>query len=244
MRRLTAVVPAIKIMKRQSNTNNQAKRARIETASYTEENTTWFQSNAKPPMNKLSNFALAPITLDESTLTEIKAVIPSFYGRVGDTFQSSEHLWRSVQAADLASYLRLTSEGDLGTLRERTMEFFFDKPEKAAAKYKYWMTKSNVGIVAKMVFKHAKKVRLNLNERLELLAPESERRVWMAILRAKYRQNAKHMHVLANTGDKQLFEFVRGNKHSHWGGKFDKETHRFVGDNVMGIYVQAIRDEQ
>lgn len=230
-------------MKRSTTISDPVKRLRIK-KHLVEEDTLKFYSNAKDPLNLLSNFSRARIVLDKETLEEIKAVIPGFFGRTGDVFESSEHLWRATQAADIESYNRLTADGDLGTLREHTMEMFCSDLSEAEKKRKFWLKKDNVGIVAKLVVTKQRKAGLRLNLEREFMEEERERPVWIAILKAKFLQNPRHRTALMCTGRKYLYEFDRGaTQQTHWAGKFDKGTGAFVGQNAMGRYVQQVRDE-
>jgi hypothetical protein len=66
----------------------------------------------------------------------------------------------------------------------------------------------------------------------------------MAILRAKYSQNASHKHALKATRGK-LIEFDRSAGRVgavvHWGGLVKDGA--VIGENVMGEYMTLVRDE-
>lgn len=224
---------------------------RIETHAYTPAQPTEyvprtfikFYAHAMSPYNLLDNFSKAHIMLDAQTLTSIHDVIPGFLGKIGDTFESSEHLWRATQAVDEQSYQRLTSLGTLGTLSTQAMKLFYGD-DKAASKYDHWIKKNNVGIVAKLAAEFPKRVGMNMNSKLEKLPPLSERALWMAILRAKFTQNEEHKQALLGTGDAILYMFDFGaasaQRRAHWGAV--EENGILTGDNAMGKYVQAVRD--
>jgi predicted NAD-dependent protein-ADP-ribosyltransferase YbiA (DUF1768 family) len=213
----------------------------------------YFNSSAKAPYNLLSNFSAAPIVLqstDTEALRELSAAndkIAEFVGERAE-FPSSEHLWHALKATDVETFRRFVVGGVLAECDASVFDVFF--PGKGAAKRAYWMRKDNVGIIPKMAAnpKYAKRLGFSKRRPLEYarerLPYGVERAVWMTTLRLKYKQNAKHRAVLLSTGKRTLVEFDRSASRApvHWGGLITGDG-TLLGENVMGDYTTAIREE-
>jgi predicted NAD-dependent protein-ADP-ribosyltransferase YbiA (DUF1768 family) len=225
----------------------------------------YFKSSEEAPYYMLSNFFHAPFVLKRRDVTlEMCEVCPGLADWVpeeGVRFPTSEHAWQSLKAADKATFLRFTCDGDLGKWDPNVFakSVAHRKDPLAAAtlalkKLKHWSAKNNLGIQAKLAANpdYAKRLGLD-NGRMafdrERLAPEIERAVWLTILRLKFRQNEGPRETLLSTRGKRLVEreigAVRllnaGKPVPHWGGLV-AEDGTVVGDNAMGKYVQATRD--
>lgn len=219
----------------------------------------YFKSTGKAPYNQLSNFFHAPITVTTKDVpVAMSQLCPGIREWLPATFPTSEHLWQALKARDQATFLRFTTTGDLGAWNPdvfaKTVAYLVkDKIEMAARAQKKlaeWKKKNNLGIQAKLAANPDYAQRLNLaghmNFEREHLAADVERIVWLAILKLKFRQNAGPRAVLLSTAGKRLIEFAPGaaRRPEHWGGLVTPGPGPLtvVGDNVMGNYVQAVRD--
>lgn len=211
----------------------------------------YFSSSASEPLNLLSNFSEAPLRLTrddiDGALLDACPQLAQFVGTDRVVFRSSEHAWQALKATERTTFWRFV-DGDFAMFSAPIMDVFF--PGQGAKKFAYWAKKRNVGIVPKLAAnrKHAKRLNLRFKGALdysrETLRPELERRVWRTLLRLKFRQNERHRRALLGTGKRRLVEFDRGAKRTptHWGGLVDEEG-KLHGENVMGQYLEAVRDE-
>lgn len=228
----------------------------------------YFKSNDKAPYYQLSNFFYAPFVLKRSDVTaDMRTVCPGlaeWVSEEGTHFPTSEHCWQSLKSTNKATFLRFTSEGDLGKWDPNIFanSVAWDKDpakraEKVAAKLKSWQPKNQLGVQAKLAANsdYAKRLGLDggkMNFDREWLAPPIERSVWLMILKCKFRQNEGPRTVLLNTRGKHLIErsisAIRlrreGKSLPHWGGLVDPEQPGLVivGDNAMGNYLMATRE--
>jgi predicted NAD-dependent protein-ADP-ribosyltransferase YbiA (DUF1768 family) len=230
----------------------------------------YFKSNGKAPLHQLSNFFYAPFVLKRSDVTmDMRAVCPGIVewvpcGEEGLRFPTSEHLWQSLKATEKATFLRFTSDGDLGRWNPdvfaNSVAWKKDPAKRArlvAEKLATWKAKNNLGVQAKLAANadYAKRLGLDggkMNFDREHLAPVIERAVWLVILRLKFRQNEGLLRVLLATRGKHLIErsisAIRlrreGKPLPHWEGMVDPDHAGLVivGDNAMGNYLMAVRD--
>lgn len=208
--------------------------------------TIYFYSQAQEPYNQLSNLHFSPFSFDKTKITEsMRNVNPRIDEFIGDSkfdIPSIEHLWHALKAKDQETFLRFIM-GDLAT----DFSAVFGK-DKAEQKRKYWMKKNNIGIVPKMASNKKLQTKLKLKGRMmyerELLDPARERSVWNDLHVLKYLNNSKARNTLLSTKGKRLVEFARGARlrSEHWGGLVDEKTNTVIGDNVMGQYMEQIRD--
>lgn len=202
----------------------------------------YFYSGSEKPWCQLSNFSKCEIVLEiESPEFPIfDQLNPNLKKWLPAKFNSAEHLWKSLQSKDEATFRQFQMDGLFGNLTQQSMEIIYGANGKQ--KYHYWSLNDNVGIVAKLISNPTryKKLGLNLEIHLERLSPEVERQVWEALLSLKYRQNPNHLAVLKSTENFRLIEFDRNaNQKTHWGGKIVDGD--LVGENVMGQYLEAVR---
>jgi predicted NAD-dependent protein-ADP-ribosyltransferase YbiA (DUF1768 family) len=224
-----------------------------------------FGSNAYGDMHKLSNFYATDLLLRPADLTpELLSVCPNLKDWVpagGLFFPTSEHLWQALKATDKQTFLRFTSAGDLGLWKvsifantvapsKLAKEKKNDMAELARVALKgmlHWQKKHNLGIQAKLAAnkKYAKKLNLDkgrMNFEREHLAPATERSVWLTILKLKFAQNAELREILSATRGKRLVETPGRGKaeKAHWSGRV--KDGKLIGDNVMGLYMEAVRE--
>ena len=181
-----------------------------------------FNSNAKFPFYKLSNFFASDVEFE------------------GDTYPSSEH---AFQAGLFPNEQRsiLTKNGLFGSWSiEAFMHFGFNR-ERAEKKMKYWSKKDQIGIYAKMYANRAKNKKDIGRDKCELL--------FKGILMAKYTQNHQLAEILLSTRDAYLMEFDKGaqklweNKQikHRWAGMI--VNGKVVGNNQMGALHMWTRSE-
>lgn len=211
----------------------------------------YFGSNACRPLNKLSNFNRAPITIDDETvvgkrnafkiLQKVNPLFPFGYKKV--SFLTTEHAWQSLKAKDKKTFDMFLISGILS--KDAGFEFIFG--DESAKKKRYWLAKGNWGILAKMAVnkRRSKKLGLNIEYSREILYQSIEKQVWYTLLISKFQQNPEHMKALMGTGDKIMVEFSRTHE-SHWGGVivslFGVTNWSVAGENRMGQYITTIRD--
>ena len=183
-----------------------------------------FFSNAKEPLNKLSNFAFISDGLNV----------------FGEIYISSEHAFQSRKYLD-EDKGKFNSEGIFSNVREGFITVFSE--EEADNKKNYWLGKGNVGILAKMATNEKVGKRLGLKRDFSF---KSTYQLWEEILLAKFRKE-EFKKLLLSTGDSYLLEFSRGAKNNVergvkevWGGIVDNNV--LYGDNLMGKYLMKIRD--
>jgi predicted NAD-dependent protein-ADP-ribosyltransferase YbiA (DUF1768 family) len=182
-----------------------------------------FNSNAKRPYHRLSNFA---------------ECLVRFRGR---DFPSSEHAFQSECVKH-----REAKDAFLvgGSLSDWNFGFrpFFKTVAEAEKNKKYWKQKDNIGILAKKAIgktERANKVVMTADEAHE---------VFYEILMAKYTQNEDLKKVLLDTGNSYLFEFDRAATRlerkttpgrSRWGAMVVDGV--VVGHNQMGALLMQVR---
>lgn len=206
----------------------------------------YFYSGSDSPLNKLSNLAEAHIELlpDDPAVEVLVKIRPELRQWCPAKFPSAEHLWKSLQARDQDTFNQFQIDGRLGKLTLETMALVYP-PSEVASKFKYWSSKNNVGIVAKLATnpKRAPLIGLKmLNTRNEHLEAFVEEEIWVCILLLKFKQNPLHLAVLQSTGSSKLVEFDRyPKKTTHWGGQY--VNGELVGENAMGRYMQIVREK-
>lgn len=164
------------------------------------------------------------------------------------SFPSIEHLWHALKATDRDTFVEFSSKGRFGEHDVKAFALVFSESE-AGQKKAWWMNKRNVGIIPKMASSEKRGLKLNINRKMryerERPEPRLEKRIWLALLGHKYRQNQKHRDLLKKTRGKKLIEFARGaareGAKEHWGGCF--VNGKLHGDNVMGQYMEEVRDK-
>jgi hypothetical protein len=229
----------------------------------------YFGSGTKFPL--LSNFAHVTIRVEMDHLsTVLKQRCPALVTALAAapsnslTFPSLEHLYQGSKARNVETLLRFTTEGDFGSWNPNLFDLTqipkkvrdpSERAKAAEAKISYWKKKSAIGILAKIAsnIKYAKVLNLgngNMNYQVEILSPSNEQELWVSLLRIKYSQNKNALNVLRTTGSALLIEFDRGalkakeaNRSVHWGGLWDEQNKRVIGDNVMGKYLTIVREE-
>lgn len=212
----------------------------------------YFNSTAKE-YYPLSNLNRAPVTINKETLDkswiELNPQLESFFEEGEEMmFPSIEHLWHALKAADRDTFVEFSSKGRFGEHDAKAFALVFSETE-AGKKKAWWMNKGNVGIIPKMASSEKRGFKLNIRHKMkyerERPEPQLEKRIWIALLGNKYRQNFKHREMLKKTRGKKLIEFACGaarkGANEHWGGCFvDGKLH---GENVMGQYMEEIRDK-
>ena len=188
-----------------------------------EKNVIQFFSNAKPPLNMLSNFFETEVVLD------------------GKVYPSTEHAFQA-QLSLHPEVFTLTSE--IGKLTPEACHFVGFPESKMHAKCEFWSKKKNVGILAKMLIsKHDK---LGLKRRA---TREECEHLFKKILLEKFRKNSTARKVLLDTKDAYLYEFVRSsNKRFQKNGEIERwgamiVDGKVVGDNQMGALMMWVREE-
>jgi hypothetical protein len=176
-----------------------------------------------------------------------------------------------LKANNLATFLRFTSQGDLGgwnptiflrtTVTKKKAKIAKrlgkkkskdltpqDLANAAQIDLDYWKKDNLIGIQAKLAANADYGKVLNLGSRhmiygREHLPPAKEEALWLDLETLKYRFNHQHRALLLNTGDKLLVEFDKGAmiRHVHWGGCVDADGVTVHGENVMGRYLSMIR---
>lgn len=203
---------------------------------------------------QLSNFNHANVSLKRSDLDaawiELNPLLESFFVDENETiqFMSIEHLWHSLKATDRLMFREFAVGGRFGDANRENFASVFPSSD-ADAKMKWWMKKQNVGIIPKMAANKTRGKKLAIANRMnyerERPSAALEKRVWLAMLRCKYNQNAAHRAVLLKTRNAKLIEFARGaaraNSNEHWGGCV--VNGQVVGENVMGGYLEEVRTE-
>jgi predicted NAD-dependent protein-ADP-ribosyltransferase YbiA (DUF1768 family) len=206
----------------------------------------YFYSGSDMPLNKLSNLAEAHIELlpDDPAVEVLAKIRPELRQWCPANFSSAEHLWKSLQARDQDTFNQFLMDGRLGKLTLETMTLVYP-PTEVASKFKYWSSKNNVGIIAKLATnpKRALSIGLKmLDTRNEHLEASVEEQIWIHILLLKFKQNPLHLAVLQSTGSSKLVEFDRyPKKTTHWGGQY--VNGELIGKNAMGRYMQNVREK-
>lgn len=129
----------------------------------------------------------------------------------------------------------------------------------AMGEFNGWAARNMIGIQAKYAVSetHCRAFGFagaDIDFNSEWLAPEKERALWLAIEDLKYAQNAPERAILLGTDGADLIEFSRGacqtapsKRHEHWAGalKWDAAhgALQLVGDNAMGGYLMALREQ-
>lgn len=188
-----------------------------------ENNVVKFFSNAKPPLNLLSNFFETKIEID------------------GKVYPSSEHAFQAMLSLDSDAF---TSNSEIGKLTPEACHFVGFSKDKMHDKCKLWSKKKNVGILAKMLIsKHDK-----LSLKRTVTRGECEA-LFKKILLEKFRTNSVARKVLLDTKDAYLYEFVKSSNRSfqkngeieRWGAMI--VDGKVVGDNQMGALMMWVREE-
>jgi predicted NAD-dependent protein-ADP-ribosyltransferase YbiA (DUF1768 family) len=226
----------------------------------------YFYSNAVEPYYQLSNFYQTMVHFKrEHVIPEMLRYCPKlneWLGEEGRIFPSSEHVWQSLKARDLATFLAFVQGGRFADMLVFFQAFYQNVAARSnkewfklvAQKCTFWGRKNMVGIAAKMAAEPKNAFKLGLlvdnqdkmDYRLERLTPAVERAIWLTILRQKIRQNAAVRAVLMGIPRGQrLIEFDRGaaQRKTHWGGLWDAEAKCVIGENFMGQYLMAVRTE-
>jgi predicted NAD-dependent protein-ADP-ribosyltransferase YbiA (DUF1768 family) len=221
----------------------------------------YFGSSSKLP--ELSNFYHTSITVTLNTLPDaLLRRCPALGNALAHSaseslvFPSSEHLYQGSKARTEATVLRFTVDGDLGswnpnifnnTLVPKKVLDLRTRAELAIKKMNFWKKKNCIGILAKLAANptHGRALGLSASTMaydLERLSPEAERELWLGLLGLKF-ASFPLAQKLKETGTKTLIEFDKGAaRGAHWGGLWDKETRQVVGDNVMGKYLEEVRE--
>lgn len=213
--------------------------------------TVFFNSNSKD-YHMLSNFSSAPITIAKAELdpswAELNPSLASFFHEETLEFLSVEHLWHALKATDRETFLQFAVGGRFGSADVEAFAAVFCQ-EKAEQKQKWWMKKNNVGIIPKMAANFRRGTKLGIKKKMqyerERPSADVERRVWLALLERKYKQNGNHAAVLKKTCGRRLIEFARSaaitGSTEHWGGCIVDGKLR--GENVMGQYMEETRNK-
>jgi len=183
----------------------------------------YFYACGKSPFHKLSNFAI----IDDGIIYD------------GLKYCSTEHAFQA-QKYQKSDRFRFSVNGDLGNIDNLDNMFRLVFGDKWESKKKFWMKKSNVGIVAKMATNPTigKKLGLKRDDNFK-----STDELWLSVLSLKY-EIPMFKELLISTENAYLVEFDRAAKHrlSKWGGIVDENGVMF-GDNLMGKYLMTIRDK-
>tara|TARA_B100000214_G_scaffold375599_1_gene363165 strand:- start:5737 stop:6342 length:606 start_codon:yes stop_codon:yes gene_type:complete len=182
------------------------------------ENVVSFNSSAKYPYYKFSNFY------------ETKIVYK------GMTYPSSEHAFQS-QLVDDDLKKHFTIDGTIGSLTKEAFEFVGVKSDKSHQKVDYWKKKRMIGILAKQAVKMFKK---------KNISAEECKNIFIDILVEKYKCSDLNQ-LLLGTESKYLLEFDKSasrlkskGKKCRWGGMIIDE--KIVGSNQQGILHMHVRD--
>jgi predicted NAD-dependent protein-ADP-ribosyltransferase YbiA (DUF1768 family) len=206
----------------------------------------YFYSGSEFPLNRLSNLSEATIELspDDPAIEVLEKIRPELRKWCPAKFASAEHLWKSLQARDRETFEQFQIHGRLGKLTLETMALVYP-PSEVASKFKYWSSKNNVGIIAKLATNPKRSASLGLkmlDTRLERLEDSVETEIWVSLLNLKYKQNPIHLATLLSTGTSKLVEFDRyPKKTTHWGGQYIQGE--LIGENVMGRYMEIVREQ-
>jgi predicted NAD-dependent protein-ADP-ribosyltransferase YbiA (DUF1768 family) len=179
----------------------------------------YFHSNARVPLNKLSNF----------NLCKIKGVIDNeIY-----IFPSAEHYYLAHFMKNKNDIKKLEIGSEFSEYK--SLKYFF-KEDKIPNKIKYWSKKNNIGIIAKMIKNNPDKV----NIILKTITHKEKEIIWTKIITDKYTQNEEHQKILLDTSDKLLIEFGKGSKKdSYYTAKVVDDE--IIGKNYMGKKLMEIR---
>lgn len=234
---------------------------------FTKENVVKFNSSAKDPYYKFSNFHNSPFNLKEEHLsTTFKTIFPEISKWItaqdGVTFPSSEHAWHSLKSGNLETFLKFCDDGEFTTLQSEFFSKFLKKMslDDAEKKVKYWGRKKQFGIVARLAVSDPErdeivgvKGGINRASRETLFKTnEDEATVWKDILRQKYLQNKDLLDALLKTDGKYLLEFSVSAKRNaikeknpiveRYAGFIDEDG-KLYGENRMGVLLAELRDE-
>lgn len=183
-------------------------------------------------------------------------------------FTSTEAAWQALKARNLYTFRRFESHGDIGgEVTPASFAPFLPKKwrtdlEKRQSKYFYWIESKhgirydNVGIISKMAAnpKYGKVLQLgpeNMQYDREYLAPDIEKAVWIALLKAKVDQNRCIRDILKTRKGCQFVEFSRsakarhesGKKEDYWAGYDDVQGGKIYGINRMGHFIELLAKE-
>ena len=179
----------------------------------------YFHSNAKYPLNKLSNFSKCKIV---GNINNIRYIFPS-----------AEHYYFAHYIQDQQDIIHLTINGKLGTFNG--LKFFYT--DNLDQKIKYWKKKVNIGIVAKLFKNQNHKVGIKLKE----INDKENEKIWHKVLNEKFRQSKELLNILIETSDNQLVEFNKNSKEiSFYTAKIIDGN--LIGNNYMGKKITEIRD--
>jgi hypothetical protein len=169
-------------------------------------------------------------------------------------FASLEAIWQGLKSKNWKTFLLFTSKGKFGGLNSQAT--VFQKLygfEKAGGKLTYWSTRLLGGMVCKLVSNptHGKKLGLkdeDYDYAREFLSDETERAIWMCLLKIKYTQNQEAQARLLATKGYYLLEAARvfnPDDKPYWGGKLimgqNQEDTHIQGNNKMGLYLMQVR---
>lgn len=182
-----------------------------------------FYSNAKPPLNLLSNFFETNVVID------------------GNVYPSSEHAFQAYLSSNPEDFML---ESKIGKLTPEACNFVGFPSSKMHAKCDVWSKKNNVGILAKMLISTHDKLGLKRS-----IPREECEVVFKKILLEKFRSNSTARKVLLDTKDAYLLEFVKSSNRrfkkngeiERWGAMM--VDGKVVGDNQMGALMMWVREE-
>jgi hypothetical protein len=196
----------------------------------------------------------------EHLSTEMKNMCPFLAEKIVDDetdiqFASLEALWQALKSKNWSTFLRFSSQGDLGGLNSQATVFQkLYGVEMAAKKLTYYSKKRLGGMVCKLASNSTHGRKLGLKDEdygydREYLPSLVERAVWLGLLDIKYRQNRECRTRLLATKGYYLLEAARvfnTKDKPHWGGKLimgqNQEDTFIQGNNRMGHYLMTVRE--
>mgnify|MGYP007125099313 CR=1 FL=1 len=181
-----------------------------------------FNSGAKHPHFKLSNFSACP----EGVLHQ------------NIMYPSAEHAFQAYRFPQEMRESLFSVHSDIAELSHKSFAAVGVPMKHTEKKMKYWGKKNMVGILAKM--------KANRLDGRKLTHLECEC-AFVDILLAKYSKNEEHRSALLGTGDAFLLEFVRSSVANfkkrgtieRWGGML--EERRICGHNQQGALQMHVR---
>lgn len=184
----------------------------------------WSNSKKETKFYKFSNFQY------------IKDGIQPFNDKL--VFASTEHAFQSRKYVE-KDRARFSIDGDLGNIDGFSLVF---KEKEYIKKYKYWMQKDNIGVIAKMATNEKLGKKLGLERNTDFVSTDE---LWVQILLTKYRKE-EFKQLLKKTNDIYLLEYDRMAYHrfnispAFWGGNII--NNELWGKNQMGKYLMHIRE--
>jgi len=180
-----------------------------------------FGSNSKHPFYKLSNFWKFKTELNDKI------------------YPSVEHAFQAELVESSDEYI---STGPIGAFSENAFRYVGVDEKDVAKKLRYWASKDQVGILAKM--------RINIQKKQGLkqsMTSTQCKDLFLKLLRQKY-AHPEMQQILLATGNQYLLEFDRSAERrfkkgdiTRWGGMV--KNGRVIGHNQMGVLLMRIRTE-